>query len=111
MLTPTLLSCTRMEEANFREVTHVVREGVNLTLVGIEVEDGRRWTVEPDSCRSRRSRSENLPPILRVIYLPAGRLVLEILIPGTRGTSRCRSTGRCRSTLHLQLAGPAGPEK
>ena len=84
---------------------HVVREGVNLTLVGIEVEDGRRWTVEPDSCRSRRSRSENLPPILRVIYLPAGRLVLEILIPGTHGT------GRCCSTLHLQLAGPAGPEK
>eukprot|EP01050_Picozoa_sp_SAG11_P010946 SAG11_NODE_1127_length_5764_cov_33.810944_3_plen_95_part_00 len=86
---------------------HVVREGVNLTLVGIEVEDGRRWTVEPDfdSCRSRRSRSENLPLILRVMYLPAGRLVLEILIPGTRGT------GWCRSTLHLQLAGRANAQK
>ena len=28
-----------MEEANFREVTRVVREGVNLTLVGSKVED------------------------------------------------------------------------
>eukprot|EP01050_Picozoa_sp_SAG11_P025507 SAG11_NODE_5779_length_1465_cov_3.448023_2_plen_85_part_00 len=76
---------------------HVVREGVNLTLVGIGVEDGRRWTVEPDfdSCRL----------ILRVSYLPAGRLVLEILIPGTRGT------GWCRSTLHLQLAGRANAQK
>ncbi len=35
-----------MEDANFREVTRVVREGVNLTLVGFEVEDGRRRTVD-----------------------------------------------------------------
>ena len=54
---------------------HVVREGVNLTLVGIEVEDGRRWTVEPEF-EILKSRSENLALVPRVFNLPAGRLVL-----------------------------------
>eukprot|EP01050_Picozoa_sp_SAG11_P030234 SAG11_NODE_8853_length_969_cov_2.603448_2_plen_76_part_00 len=70
MLTPTLLSCTRMEDANFREVTRVVREGVNLTLVGSKVEDGCYRPVEKNSTRPG-SRSENSVLIPRVKNLPA----------------------------------------
>ena len=46
-----------MEEANFREITHVVREGVNLTLVGSKVEDGIYRPVENSTGPGSRSRN------------------------------------------------------
>ncbi len=76
MLTPTLPSCTRMEEANFREITHVVREGVNLTLVGSKVEgriQGGGWNLPAggkfDWARIQILKTSNVIP--RVKVLPA----------------------------------------